>query len=161
VMGVVFALGGVSAFAGAALTTRAIARLGEGKVLAGGYLIGSLSSLLVPLAGGPAWLALGMFAAAQLVGDGAMIAHEITRTSAIQRLTPDRVLGRVLAFYRLVSQSSFLLGTGLAVIAADALGVRGALLAAATLGVLAVSWLVVWRDEPSPAVLPELPLPDL
>ena len=146
-MGLLFSLGGVSAIVGATLTGRATAAFGESRVLIVGYTVGSLASLLVPLAGGPTWLAMAMFAGQQLIGDGATMAFEITQTSAIQRLTPDRVLGRVVAFYRLAGQLSFLLGTGVAVVMAEALGVRGALLAASVGGLLSGLWLLGWHED--------------
>ena len=148
-MGVVFSLGGLSAIVGASLTGWLTARQGEARVLIGGYLIGSLATFLVPLASGPWWLVIVMLATPQLIGDGATIAYEIAQTSAIQRMTPDRVLGRVLAFYRVAGQVSFLGGTALAVLAADLLGVRGALLAASVGGLASAAWLIGWRGQDS------------
>jgi hypothetical protein len=141
-MGVVFSLGGLSAIVGAAMTGRLTTRYGEARVLVGGYLVGAIATFLVPLATGPWWLVIVMLATPQLIGDGATIAYEIAQTSAIQRMTPDRVLGRVLAFYRVSGQVSFLGGTALAVLAADLLGVRGALLAASFGGLVSAIWLI-------------------
>jgi MFS family permease len=71
-------------------------------------------------------------------GAGIVLWNVIT-VSLRQRITPDRLLGRMNASYRLVGWGTMPLGAALGGVLAEALGLRGAFLVAAllTLAVLA------------------------
>ena len=94
---------------------------------AAGLVVPVITALPVPI--GVSWLATG----------AAIVLWNVVTVSLRQRITPDRLLGRMNASYRLVGWGTMPLGALLGGILAEALGLRGAFLAAAvvTLATLA------------------------
>jgi MFS family permease len=74
-----------------------------------------------------------------LAGGAGIVFWNVITVSLRQRITPDRLLGRMNASYRLVGWGTMPLGAALGGVLAEALGLRGAFLVAAllTLAVLA------------------------
>lgn len=118
VLGLIIALGGVSALAGAVLTERITRRVGLGKAIGGGLLISSAVQLLVPLAGGAPVVAVGLLVLAQLLGDGLLAVYFTAELSLRQAITPDHLLGRTNASLQVLIGGVAPLGT----LAAGALG---------------------------------------
>jgi MFS family permease len=154
ILGLLAALGGVSAFVGALLAERLTRRWGLGRILLGGLALSGLAGLLVPLAGGPLLLVLGLLAASQLLGDGASIIYEINLTSLVQAMTPARVQGRVNASKRFIEWTAMLLGLLVGGLLGQTIGLRSTLFVAFAGELLAGGWLLCspvrrMRDYPA------------
>ena len=139
-LGVVFGVGGVSAFAGTLLVGRAMRRLGIGWTVIGGLAIYTSSALLLPLASGPAWLALSLLTLAQLA-DCASTVYAVGRASLLQSLTVPQTLGRVHAGMQMVESLTSLVGVVLGGVLGETLGPRAALFLAVGGLLLAPLWL--------------------
>jgi hypothetical protein len=159
VLGVVFALGGLGALAGAAAATRLGVRIGPTRAMAGGLLLaacGMAAPVLALLFGAPqtaaTWVwswALGCLVAQQLVGDTGQVLHEVHNRSLRQSLPPPTLLARVDAALRAVGQAATLAGALAGGALATAWG-EAPLLAAAALMVALAAGLALFRLGPMP-----------
>lgn len=150
VMGLIFGVGGVTSFVGAALAPRLERRLGMRRMLRLGAWVYAILGLLMPLAGGPLWLAVALLAIPQL-GDAANTMYEIAATTTLQRLSPGEALGRVNASVQFLAGLGTVAGLALGAALGQALGARGALLVAMLGMLLGPLWLTLARiapDEP-------------
>ena len=149
-LGLIIAMGGVGALAGALLARLATRRLGPGRaiVIMGGT--GALSLMLVPLApagpvSGPAFLI-----AAQLIGDAFMVAAIIPAVTLRQSLFPQSMLGRTSAVFHVAAGATMVVGALVGGALGQVLGVREALWIGAA-GVLAGPLLLrfspLWRQR--------------
>jgi MFS family permease len=154
VLGLFLAAGGVGSFLGAVSARRVADRIGAGRAV---WLLGIAVApvgLVVPLvdAGPMLWVSGAAWAAVTFkVG-----VDNVLLVSFRQRVTPDRLLGRVNASYRTVLIGALTVGAGLAGGIGEAFGARAALWAAAA--GLAVVWVPVYfsalrtmRTLPEPA----------
>jgi len=80
----------------------------------------------VPLASGPAWLAVGVLILGQCF-DAAHTIYSVTRLSHFQRTTPGRMQGRLHATLRVVEGCATVVGLALGGILGQTLGVRATL----------------------------------
>jgi Na+/melibiose symporter-like transporter len=128
-MGVSFAVGGVAAFVGAALAQRLTARFGLTGALRRGLWVYRALGILIPLAGGPAWLAFALITLPQ-AGDAAYAVYDISATTTLQVVTPSGALGRVVASGKVLASAGSLLGLALGATAGAAMGARATLLVA-------------------------------
>lgn len=128
-MGLSFGAGGVAAFAGAAVMPRITARLGMARALRLSLWISRLLGLLMPLAGGPAWLALVLITVPQL-GDAAYSIYEVAGLTTLQLVTPSGALGRVVASGATLRGAGSLIGLALGATLGASLGARGTLVVA-------------------------------
>ncbi|MCH8205413.1 MAG: MFS transporter [Chloroflexi bacterium] len=142
VLGTIFAVGGAAAVLGALGTGRIAPRFGLGRTLAMGLLLGGLSSFLIPLARGLLLLAGAFLVAAQL-SDFGLAVYEINEVSLRQGIASPRMLGRVNASMRVIELSGLLVGSLLAGLLAETVGVRWALAAGASFGSAAGIWLML------------------
>lgn len=141
VLGMVFAVGGVSSFLGAIWTRRASERLGVGGVMVGGLAACALGFTLIPLAFDAGVLSLSMLVAQQLIGDGGITAFDLTQTSVRQVLVDEDRLGRVGAGIRLLQAVAQLAGAALGGWLGTAFGTRMAMAGAAALIALGALYL--------------------
>lgn len=139
-LGIVFGVGGVSAFAGSLMAGRATSRWGIGWTVVGGLAIYTGSALLMPLASGPAWLALTLLTIAQLT-DCAHTVYAVGRASLLQGLTAPHALGRLHASVQVVESLATLSGVALGGVLGEAVGPRATLFVAASGLLLAPLWL--------------------
>jgi predicted MFS family arabinose efflux permease len=138
-VGIVFAAGGPGALLGAFLVGRLGRTLGVGPTIAVTQLLTGVARLLIPLAGGPVWLAVTVLVASEFLLGLVRIVFNVTQVSLRVAITPDRMHGRVNATMRFVMWSVTPFGAlagGL--LAATALGLRGTI-ALAGVGVLAAT----------------------
>jgi len=142
-LGTVFALGGISSAAGAVVTGRVTQKLGIGPAMVWGLLVYGLACMLIPLAQGPAWLALSFLAAQQLSGDGARAIAEINQVSFRQAITPDSLLGRVNGSIRVLDIGFALVGTLLSGAIGQRFGLRAALFTGAGAALSGGLWLAL------------------
>jgi MFS transporter len=134
-MGLSFGVGGIAAFVGAVIAERMTARLGLARALRWSAWVSRGLGLLIPLAGGPAWLAFALITIPQL-GDAAYTIYDISATSALQLITPSGALGRVVASGNTLRSAGSLLGLALGATVGAGMGPRG------TLGVAMVGMLL-------------------
>jgi MFS family permease len=132
--GVLTATLGVGSLLGSWLAVPVERRLGRVNTLVLSIVLNAVT-LAVPVV-----TALPVPIGASMVASGAgIVLWNVITVSLRQRITPDRLLGRMNASYRLVGWGTMPLGAALGGVLAEALGLRGAFLVAAllTLAVLA------------------------
>ncbi|MBB5786432.1 MFS transporter [Jiangella mangrovi] len=140
VLGLFFAVGGVSGLIGAATATRVVRRLGAGRAL---WLLGVViapAGLLVPLidAGPLLWLAgLGWVIVVYKIA-----VDNVVLVSFRQKVTPDHLLGRQTATMRFLLTGAVAIGAGLSGLIGGLAGPRTALWAGAV--VLALVWVPLY-----------------
>jgi MFS family permease len=124
---------GVGSLLGSWLAVRVERGLGRVRTLVLSIVLNAIA-LIVPVV-----TALSVPIGASMLASGAGIVFwNVITVSLRQRITPDRLLGRMNASYRLVGWGTMPLGAALGGVLAEALGLRGAFLVAAliTLAVL-------------------------
>ncbi|HLH56494.1 MAG TPA: MFS transporter [Verrucomicrobiae bacterium] len=136
-LGVIWAIGGVCSFIGATLAPRITHRLGSGPAMILGLGMFGLSLFLIPLAHG-ASLMSALLLVAQQFGDGFCVVHEINQVSFRQAVTSGRVLGRVNATFQFLNLGTILIGSLLAGLLGEVLGVRTMLVFGCCCSLLAV-----------------------
>ena len=132
--GVLTATLGVGSLLGSWLAVPVERRLGRVNTLVLSIVLNA-ATLAVPVV-----TTLPVPIGASMVASGAgIVLWNVVTVSLRQRITPDRLLGRMNASYRLVGWGTMPLGAALGGVLAEALGLRGAFLVAAllTLAVLA------------------------
>lgn len=125
---------GLGALAGTWLAAPAERRLGRVRTLAISLVLSAVSLVAPATTANPLLVGASMAA-----GGVAVVLWNVVTVSLRQRITPDRLLGRLNAGYRLVGWGSMPLGALLGGVAAEVLGLRAAfaLAAAAELALLA------------------------
>jgi predicted MFS family arabinose efflux permease len=147
VMTLTFGVGGVASFLGATLTQRITGRLGMRRTLRLSALVGAAFALLIPLAGGPLWLAVACLVCTQF-GDAGYTVYDIAQMTTLQRISPSGALGRINASIQFVAGVATAVGLALGAALGQPLGARGTLLLA-TLGMLlGPLWLTLERIAP-------------
>jgi MFS family permease len=142
VLGLFFAVGGVSGLIGAATATRVVRRLGAGRAL---WLLGVViapAGLLVPLIDSGPWLWLAGLGWVIVVYKIAV--DNVVLVSFRQKVTPDHLLGRQTATMRFLLTGAVAIGAGLSGLIGGAFGPRTALWAGAI--VLALVWVPLYRS---------------
>jgi predicted MFS family arabinose efflux permease len=94
-VGIIFSVGGVGLLVGALLAGRITRYVPLGTVLIGGPLVIGIPDLLLPLAAGPALLAVGLPCAAQFLFGLGLPLYRVNEVSLRQIVVPARLLGRV------------------------------------------------------------------
>jgi MFS family permease len=130
ILGMIWAVGGISSFAGAALAPRLTHRIGPGRLMIAGLAIFGVSQMFTPLASGASLLSAA-FLIIQQTGDGFFTVYEINRVSLVQGLVAERLLGRVNATIRFLGLGAALLGALLGGLLGETLGVRATLVVGA------------------------------
>ena len=130
ILGMIWAVGGVSSFFGAFLTPYITRRLNPGPAMVAGLAFSGLSIFFIPLASGATVLS-AIFLIIQQLGDGFYVLFEINMVSFRQEIIPERMLGRVNATLRCVALGATLGGTLLGGLLGERLGVRTTLFIAA------------------------------
>ena len=155
VLGLTFAVGGVSSLVGALFATRAARALGLGPAMSFGLVLMGGSMLLVPAASEATAIGLGLLIGQQVMGDGAYTVYDINAVSLRQSITPERVLGRVNAGMRFSGLAAMLTGALAGGVLGEVMGLRLTLVLAGC-GVLAAGiWLMaspVWGTRLTPVV---------
>jgi MFS family permease len=148
-LGIVLGAGAIGGLLGAAVAGRVGRRIGIGPSYVLGMVLFPAPLLLVPLAGGPRPVVLGMlFAAEFLSGVGVMIL-DIAAGAIQTALVPHRLRSRATGAFRFVNYGIRPLGALAGGALGSAFGLRPTLWFAAACGLLGVLWLL-----PSP--LPRL-----
>lgn len=141
VTGVLVGVGGISSLFGSVIAERVTGRFGIGKSLIGAAIITAVLNALIPLAGGPFWLAFVILLISQS-GDAGWTISFINETSLRQSVTTGHQLGRVNASVYFLVGGAGLLGAIAGGILGDLIGVRFTLWLAVGGSLLGGLWLV-------------------
>jgi predicted MFS family arabinose efflux permease len=142
-LGVIFGLGGISSLAGAAAAGAAARRCGAGPAIIAGLAMMGISMLFIPLARGAGLVAAGLLIAQQLSGDGMYMVADINATSLRQSIAPERLLGRVNSFNRMLDLGFTLAGILIGGAIGQTVGLRAALYIGAGSMIGAAVWLLI------------------
>jgi hypothetical protein len=134
VLGMIFAIGGVTSVAGAWVANRgALLFGGVGPTLVVSALLRAGGMLFMPLCTGAGWTGVSFLVANQLVTDPFWTMFDIHDVSLRQAITPGRLQGRMFANFRLVEFGAALAGTGVAAALGAMVGPRAGLFVASGL----------------------------
>ncbi|MDQ3413290.1 MAG: MFS transporter [Chloroflexota bacterium] len=142
VLGMVFAVGGVSALAGAGAASR-LAHLALGPLMIATLVVWAGGQALVPLATTVSLLSIIFLVLQQVITDSAATVYDINQVSLRQAITPDRLLGRVNATVRVLEVGVTLVATVAAGLLAEIVGLRFMLVVEVVILALAGLWLYV------------------
>lgn len=162
VLGMIFAVGGVTSLVGAWVANRGILLFGGvGPTIVVSALLRAGGAVFMPLCTDAGWLGVGFLIASQLVTDPFWTMFNIHDVSLRQSITPERVQGRMFANFRLLEFGAALLGTGVAGVVGATAGLRAGLFVASGLmfvsaGILAVSPLLRMKQAPPQALAEEV-----
>ena len=131
VLGMIFAIGGVSSFFSSLVAPRFVARSSEGCALACGLALQGISWFCVPAARGATVAAATLLIVQQLFGDASGTVAIITGSTVLQILVPGQMLGRVKATISLISTATLIAGSLAAGWAAELVGLRPVIYVAA------------------------------
>lgn len=162
-MGLLAAFGGCSSFAAALIVERVTRRVGFGRTLVWGLVLGGVGALLTATASGPMWLAVAFLVAQQLIGDGGLTVYIINSASLVQGIAPNEIQGRLQATIRSAEWAGTLLGLVAGGVLGQMIGLRPTLLVAAAGALLVPLWLIFSpvRTLSEQPLLPETtPSPD-
>ena len=148
-LGLVLGAGAVGGLLGAAETKRLVEAIGLGRAALFGCLVYTLPLMLVPLAGGPRPVILGMLFLAEFVSGVGVMVLDITFGSIFAALIPDPMRARVTGAFQAVNWGTRPIGALAAGALATLVGLRPTLWLAAGGATLSCLWLL-----PSP--LPRL-----
>ena len=124
--GVLLATLGVGSLLGSWLTVPAERRLGRVRTLLLSVVLGAATLLVPVLTSSPVLVGIAL-----VVGGIEMVLWNVVTVSLRQRITPDRLLGRMNAAYRLVGWGTMPIGALLGGVLAEWLGLRPTFLVAA------------------------------
>jgi predicted MFS family arabinose efflux permease len=145
VLGMVFAVGGVSSFFGALAAGRLLRGSRPFQLLGFTLLLIALGTAFVPLAHGETLLALTLLIANQLVTDPAWTVFEVSAVSLRQLRVPDSWLGRVNSTFRVLEFGALMLGALLGGLVGTSAGLRPTLWLAVGLTILAAAVLFLFE----------------
>ncbi|GAA5074775.1 MFS transporter [Streptomyces similanensis] len=141
-VGLVLGGGAVGSLAGSLIAKRISERLGLGNTVTLAMVLGCAAPVLVPLAGGPRPVALGLLLLSFFIGGvGTMVAN-IQVVSLRQTITPNAMLGRMNASYRFLSWGVVPLGALLGGWLGDSIGLRPSLFVGAAGLFASALWIV-------------------
>ena len=129
--GMIFALGGVGAMAGAMLAPRLGRRLGPGRAMSCGLAALAVGAALVPAATAAGWAAVVLLAVQQTLGDAGHTVHDVHDRTLRQTAVVTALLARVDAAVRGVGQVATLAGAAIGGALGTAIGTRPVLALAA------------------------------
>jgi MFS family permease len=123
ILGLIFAVGGVSSFLGAMMAGR-LPRFGIGAVMIGSLVLAGVGQAFVPLATAANAIGVVLLVGQQIVADAAFTVYEINQISLLQAIAPGQLLGRVNASMRVIAAGAVLLGTITAAYLGETIGLR-------------------------------------
>ncbi|MFD6343361.1 MFS transporter [Streptomyces roseolus] len=152
-LGLVLGTGAVGGLLGAMWSGAVVRRLGIGGSLVAGFLGFTLPLVLIPAAGGPLPLVVGVLFAAEFLSCVGVMIVDVAAGSFQMALIPETMRARVMGAFRTLNHGFRPLGALAGGVLGTAVGLRPTLWIATVGGVFAVLWLL-----PSPlARMRELP----
>jgi MFS family permease len=150
--GVVIAMGGVGALAGALLSRVFVRTFGLGRTIVMTSALSLVCALFIPLADGPYAAILAFLIAHQLLSDGFSVAFVIQAVTLRQTVLRKEVLGRANAAIHVVTASLLPIGALVAGLLAEAIGTRNAVWVGVLIGLVPPLLLLpVWKVKEMPA----------
>ena len=154
-LGLVLGGGAVGGLIGSALTGRLGRRIGIGPAFVLGCILFPAPLVLVPLAGGPHWLVLGMLSLAEFGSGFGVMVLDISAASIKAALVPDRLRSRVSGAYMVVNNGVRPIGSLAGGLLGSAIGLRPTLWIAVVGAIAGFLWLIPsplpgMRDLPEP-----------
>jgi predicted MFS family arabinose efflux permease len=140
-LGLLIGSGGIGSLVGALFIGRFTGFLGWGNALIVASLVNGALALLIPLAGGPPVLAMGMLFVGQIVGDIFFTLYFIGELSLRQSITPDSMMGRINASFNFLVGGVGTIGILTGGLLGNFIGLRPATAIAAVGMMLAFLWL--------------------
>ncbi|MFJ5033049.1 MFS transporter [Streptomyces sp. NPDC088560] len=110
-LGLTVTLGAIGSMLGAVAAAQAERRWGLRRVVVAGMAIASVAPVLIPLAADPSALTVTVWSVSFVLYGFGLTVYNVFSTSTRQRLTPDRLRGRVAATTRLVAYGPLSAGT--------------------------------------------------
>ncbi|MFD6761031.1 MFS transporter [Streptomyces roseolus] len=152
-LGLVLGTGAVGGLLGAMWSGAVVRRLGIGGSLVAGFLGFTLPLVLIPAAGGPLPLVVGVLFAAEFLSCVGVMIVDVAAGSFQMALIPETMRARVMGAFRTLNHGFRPLGALAGGVLGTAVGLRPTLWIATVGGIFAVLWLL-----PSPlARMRELP----
>jgi predicted MFS family arabinose efflux permease len=142
VLGLIFAVGGISAFLGALLASR-LPRFGIGAVMIATLALAAVGEAFLPLVTAVNLAGVLLLVGQQIVTDAALTIYEINQVSLRQAIAPEDVLGRVNASARVTEVGAILAGTVAAAYLGETIGLRATLWVAVAMQLLAAGVLAL------------------
>jgi MFS family permease len=136
ILGMIFAVGGVSSFLGAMIAGR-LPRFGTGAVMVVSLLLAAIGEAFIPLATTVNAVGVLLLVGQQIVADSALTVYDINQVSLRQAIAPAHVLGRINASVRVTEIGAVLLGTVVAGYMGETVGLRETLWVGVGLSLLA------------------------
>jgi MFS family permease len=153
VLGLVLGAGAVGGVIGSVVTKRMATVLGVGWAFALGCVLFTAPLVLVPLAGGPAWLVLGLLFLAEFGSGFGVMVLDISIGSIFAAVIPGQLRATVQGAFSTVNYGTRPAGALLGGALGTLLGLRPALWIAAAGGVCGFLWLL-------PSAVPRYRMPD-
>jgi MFS family permease len=155
-LGLVLGAGAIGGLIGAVLTRRLAARIGIGPAFLLGSFLFPAPLVLVPLAGGPRPVVLGLLFLAEFGSGLGVMILDISIGSIFQALVPDRLRARFSGAYMVVNYGVRPIGTFAAGLLGSAIGLRPTMWIAAVGAIGGVLFLLpsplrTMRELPEPA----------
>jgi MFS family permease len=141
-LGLVLGAGAVGGLIGSAITRRLAARIGVGWAFVAGAIAFPAPTILVPLAGGPAPVVLGLLFTAEFVSGFGVMILDISIGSIFAAVIPGHLRSRVSGAFQAVNYGMRPLGALSGGALGTLAGVRAALWVATVGGSLAFVWLL-------------------
>ena len=139
-IGVIYAVGSLTGLLAASRAERINASIGLGRMVLLGSLCIGIGSLGRPLAGGPAWMAMGILLTGQAVAGFGNTVFNISASTLRQTITPDGLLGRINATDRFLSWGMLPVGALIGGWLGQSIGLREALIVSSS----GLFWAFLW-----------------
>jgi predicted MFS family arabinose efflux permease len=142
ILGMIFAVGGVSSFLGAMIAGR-LPRFGIGAVMVISLVLAAIGEAFIPLATTANAVGVLFLVCQQIVADSALTVYDINQASLRQAIAPAHVLGRINASVRVTEFGAVLLGTVVAGYIGETVGLQETLWVGVGLSLLAAMTLAL------------------
>lgn len=167
VLGMIFAIGGITGLAGTAVAGKSAWFGGFGRALVLAAFMRSAGLVFLPLAASVSVVSVVFLVMSQVVTDPAWAFYDINVVSLRQTITPDRLLGRMNASMRFLDLGAMLVGSFAGGLLGQSIGLRETLFVAVGVRTMPVLWLLLspiarLREIPPPIEIsrsPELDRP--
>jgi MFS family permease len=154
-LGIIYTVAGPGALLGAVLAGKLATRFGLGTTIIGSSFAFAISALLVPLAGGPTVVVVGILMLAMFIGGVCGPVYNINQVSLRQAITPDRLQGRMNASMRFIVWGTIPIGALLGGALGEWLGLWPTLVLTGLCSLLPPLWVLFspvrqLKEQPAP-----------
>lgn len=159
-LGVVLGAIAVGGVFGSMSANRIREKIGLGRTMAAGITAGTMCPLFLLIPRGSSFVSLAILSTVEFVYGFGVLMFNVNATTLRQSVTPDRLLGRVNASYRLAVLGTLPIGAALSGFLAQAVGLRSAMVIIACLITTPILW-VAFSPAYRLKTMPTEPLPEL